>query len=311
MHAPRHRERSRRGRIPGLIGASGRLRPPFAAGLFAAFAAALACRPVDPPPGAAVRAAPRRVVTLAPNLTEIVFALGAGGSLVGASEYSDHPPEARTVPRVGGLEISAEKVASLRPDLVLATREGNARGPISALAAAGLRVVVLPTGSLDAVLESVRLAGDALGRPDAAAELVASLSRRREAVRARVRGRARPRAVLLVWPEPPQAAGGGTFLHDVLTEAGAENLLSSRPGWPVVSDEYLTTSPVDVLVLPASSGTRPVFERARSSGALSRGAARSARVVWMDEASLTRPGPRVFDALEALAGDVHPESPTP
>lgn len=311
MHATRYCERPRRGRIPGLIGASGRLRPPFAAALFAASAALLACRAGDPPPRAPVRAVPRRVVALAPNLTEIVFALGAGGSLVGACEYSDYPPEARKIPRVGGLEISAEKVASLRPDLVLATREGNARGPVSALAAAGLEVVVLPTGSLDAVLESVRLAGEALGRPDAAARVVRSLERRREAVRARVRGRPRPRAFLLVWPEPPQAAGGGTFLHDVLTEAGAENLLASRPGWPVVSVEYLTTAPVDVVVLPASSETRPVFERARSSGALSRGASRRARVVWMDEAALTRPGPRVFDALEALADAIHPETPTP
>lgn len=306
MHAPRHRERPRRGRIPGLIGPSGRFRPPFAA-LFVAIVATLACRASDAPPLAQVRAVPRRVVALAPNLTEIVFALGAGDSLVGASEYSDYPPEARKIPRVGGLEISAEKVASLRPDLVLATREGNARGPVSALAAAGLKVVVLPTGSLDAVLESVRLAGEALGRPGAAAALVRSLSRRREAVRARVRGRPHPRAVLLVWPEPPQAAGGGTFLHDVLAEAGADNLLGSRPGWPVVSVEYLTTSPVDVLVLPASSETRPVFERARSTGALSRGAARRAQTVWMDEASLTRPGPRVFDALEALAGAIHPQ----
>ncbi len=311
MHAPRHRERPRRGRIRGLIGASGRHRPPFAAVLLVAIFASLACRASEPPPRSATRAVPRRVVALAPNLTEIVFALGAGDLLVGVSEYSDYPPEARKVPRVGGLEISAEKVASLRPDLVLATREGNARGPVSALTASGLEVVVLPTGSLDAVLESMRLAGEALGRRESAEEIVRSLTGRREAVRRRVRGRPRPRAVLLVWPEPPQAAGGGTFLDDVLSEAGAENLLSSRPGWPVVSLEYLTTAPVDVVVLPASSETRPVFERARSAGALSRGTARSARVVWMDEAALTRPGPRVFDALESLAHAIHPETATP
>lgn len=311
MHASGHRERPRRGRIPGLIGVSGRVRPPFAAALLAAFAASHACRASDPLPRPPVRTAPRRVVALAPNLTEVVFALGAGSSLVGVSDYSDYPPEARTIPRVGGLDISAERVASLRPDLVLATREGNARGPVSALAGAGLRVVVLPTGSLDAVLEGVRLAGEALGRSEAAARLIEALLRRREAVRLRVLGRPRPRAVLLVWPEPPQAAGGGTFLHDVLSEAGAENLLASRPGWPVVSTEYLTTAPVEVLVLPASGQTRPVFDRALASGALSRGAASRARVVWTDEAALTRPGPRVFGALEELAAALHPEGPTP
>jgi iron complex transport system substrate-binding protein len=206
--------------------------------------------------------------------------------------------------------VNAEKVASLRPDLILATREGNARGPVSALAAAGLRVVVLPTGSMDAVLESIRLCGAALGRGEDAARLVESLARRRAAVRARSSGLRRPKAILLVWPDPPQAAGGGTFLDDILADAGADNLLRDRPGWPVVSPEYLTTAPVDVLVLPASPESRPIFERAISSGALSRGA-RRARIVWMDEAGLSRPGPRAFDALEELATALHAAEATP
>jgi ABC-type Fe3+-hydroxamate transport system substrate-binding protein len=240
-----------------------------------------------------------------------VFALGAGGSLVGVSEYSDFPAAARAIPRVGGLDVSAEKVASLAPDLVLATLEGNARGPVSALLAAGLRVVVVPTGSLDAVLETIRRTGEALGRSARAERLVADLTRRRAAVRGRVAGRTRPRAILLVWPDPPQAAGGGTFLDGVLQEAGAENLVGNRPGWPVLSAEYLTTAPVDVLVLPMSAANRPTFERAFASGALSRGEARRARVIRLDEAALTRPGPRVFDALEELARQLSTTECTP
>lgn len=223
------------------------------------------------------------------------------------SEYSDYPPEARAIPRVGGLEVSSEMVASLSPDLVLATREGNTRGPVSALSSAGFSVLVLPTGSLDAVLDSIRRTGDALGRREEAARLAESLSAKRTAVRERVARRPRPKAILLVWPDPPQAAGGGTFLDDVLGEAGAENLLRNRPGWPVVSAEYLSTAPVDVLVLPASAANRPAFERARASGALSRGAASRARVIWVDESAITRPGPRVFDALEELARELHPK----
>jgi iron complex transport system substrate-binding protein len=318
VHAPRHSERSRRGRISGLSRAA-RIASPVdfrssarhrSFALLATLSALVACRPA-PARIPSSSASPRRVVALAPNLTEIVFALGAGSSLVGVSEYSDYPPEARAIPRVGGLEVSAEKVASLSPDLVLATREGNARGPVSVLAGAGLRVVALPTGSLDAVLESIRRTGDALGCRVRAERLVEELSRRRAAVRARISGQPRPNAILLVWPDPPQAAGGGTFLHDVLSEAGAENRLAGRPGWPIVSAEYLATTPVDVLVLPSSPETKPPFERALASGALSRGAARRSRVVWIDEAVLTRPGPRVFDALEELAGALHPEAPGP
>jgi iron complex transport system substrate-binding protein len=244
-------------------------------------------------------------VTLAPNLTEIVFAVGAGKTLVGVSEYSDFPAEARSLPRVGGLEVSAEAVVSLHPDLVLATPEGNAKGPVAALAAAGVPVLAVPGGSLAAVIQGIRLVGRSLGHVGEADLLAANLERRREAVRTRVaRSGRRPRAVLIIWPDPPQAAGGGTFLNDVLAEAGAENLLAGRQGWPLVSPEWLATSPIEVLVVPESEQTRSAYERAFTRGPLSRGAAAAARVVCIDESVLTRPGPRSFDDLEKLAAEL-------
>lgn len=258
-----------------------------------------ACRnQTAPEAGAPV---PRRVVSLAPNLTEIVFALGAGERLVGVSQYSDYPPEARGLPRVGGLEVSAEKVVSLRPDLVLATRSGNAPGPVTAIASAGVPVLVVPGESLDDVLEGIRMVADRMGIPEAGARLSARLSRRRQAVRRMATGRRLARTLLLVWPDPPQAAGSGTFLDDLLREAGGENLLAGRPGWPVLSTEYLATAPIEVIVIPDSPETRRVYDRAFAIGSLSRGSAARARVVRVEESVLTRPGPRVFEGLERLA----------
>jgi iron complex transport system substrate-binding protein len=247
-------------------------------------------------------------VTLAPNLTEIVFAVGAGDRLLAVSDYSDFPPAARNLPRVGGLDASAEAVAALHPDLVLASRDGNPRSAVGALVSAGVPVLTVSGESLDAVLDGIRAVAKRLGSAEAGERLAEDLSRRRLAVRRRVAGRPRPNAILLVWPDPPQAAGGGTFLSDVLEEAGAANLVASRPGWPVLSSEYLATSPVEALVLPDAPETRTAFERARSAGALSRGAAARARVVWLPESPLTRPAPRVFDELEALAHALHPEA---
>ena len=260
--------------------------------------------------GAPQRAAtPRRVVALAPNLTEIVFALGAGDRLVGVSDYSDYPPAARAIPRVGGLEVSAERVASLSPDLVLATPEGNAKGPVTALAAAGVPVLAVPGGSLDDVLRAIDLIARRLGKTAEGERLVRALAARREAVRrARPAGPA-PTAAMLIWPDPPQGAGAGTFLNDVLTEAGARNALADRPGWPLVSEEWLATTPLDVLVLPDSEQTRSAYERALASGPLSRGTAARARVIRIDESELTRPGPRVFDALERLASALREPQP--
>ena len=242
------------------------------------------------------------MVTLAPNLTEVVFAVGAGASLVGVSEYSDYPPAARSLPRVGGLEVSAERVVSLRPDLVLAAPEGNAKGPVEALVAAGVPVLAVPAGSLEAVIAGIRLVGGRLGRPRDAERLAGELERRRKSVRERTlsTGRRRPLALLLIWPDPPQAAGGGTFLNDLLAEAGADNLLAGRQGWPLVSPEWLATTPIDVLVVPDSAETRPAYERAFRTGPLSRGRISAAKVIRIEEPVLTRPGPRVFDALEQL-----------
>jgi iron complex transport system substrate-binding protein len=272
--------------------------------LFLLVLAGPGCGRTPPAPRSSRAAVPTRVVSLAPNLTEIVFAVGAGGSLVGVSDFSDYPPEAASLPRVGGLDPSAERVASLQPDLVLATAEGgNRKGTVSALRAAGVPVLLVPGGSLAQVLAGIRLVGARLGRAAEAEILAGTLEKRRRAVESSVPAR-RPRAVLLVWPEPPQAAGGGTFLDDVLTEAGAENLLGNRSGWPVVSAEWLATAPIEVTVVPDSPGNRPVFARAFATGALSRGAAAKARIVRIDESLLTRPGPRVFDALETLAREL-------
>ncbi len=267
----------------------------------AAAGLAFGCR-AQPRSEAPAAAAPRRVVALAPNLTEIVFALGAGGSLVGVSEYSDYPEAARAIPRVGGLEIDPEKVVALSPDLVLAVAEGNAQGSVRALEAAGIPVTVTPSGSLDSVLESIRIVAGKLGRADEGGRLVAELERRRAAVRARAAGRRKPRTLLLVWPDPPQAAGGQTFLNDLLTEAGADNVVGDRRGWPVLSGEYVATAPVELLVVPDSAETRPAWDRAFAAGPLARGPVSRARRVRVDEAVLTRPGPRVFDALEQLEG---------
>jgi iron complex transport system substrate-binding protein len=261
---------------------------------------ALACTCCPARPEISSKTLPRRVLSLAPNLTEIVFAVGAGDRLIGVSDYSDYPEAARSLPRVGGLEVSAERVASLSPDLVLATPEGNAKGPVRALEAVGVPVLIVPGSSLDEVLQGIRLVGRRLGHAREGEALAQKLDSRRREVRARSGRRPRPASVLLIWPDPAQAAGGSTFLDDVLTEAGARNLLGERSGWPVLSPEWLASEPIDVLVVPDSLETRSAYERAFASGPLSRGAVSRARVIRVSESILTRPGPRVFDALETL-----------
>ncbi|MGH9441042.1 MAG: ABC transporter substrate-binding protein [Thermoanaerobaculia bacterium] len=241
------------------------------------------------------------MVTLAPNLTEIVFALGAGGVLVGVSSHSDFPREALALPTVGGLTPDLERIVSLRPDLVLATTEGNSRTTVELLERQGIPVLTTSAPNLRGVLQSIRTIGSRLGRADRGKSLAESLERRLEAAEARSRGRAPVRAILLVWPSPPQAAGRGTFGADLLREAGGADCVD-RPGWPVVSLEFLVTSACRAVVYPAEDATRTIFLKAFRAGPLSRMAAvREGRLIPVDADVLTRPGPRSLDALERLA----------
>ena len=247
-------------------------------------------------------------MTLAPNLTEIVFALGARETSCSPSPTTPtSPPPRAPLPRVGGLDASAEHIVSLHPDLVLASRDGNARGVVQALEAAGIPVLTVSGESLDAVLEGIRVVGDRLGRPEEGRRLAASLAAPARSRAAPVAGARRPAAILLVWPDPPQAAGGGTFLADVLDEAGARNLLAGRRRLA----RRLGGVPRD----RADRRSRPArLARRRGPSTSARGVparSRAARPpapgsIRLDEAALTRPGPRVFDALETLAREPPP-----
>ena len=213
----------------------------------------LGCRE-RPRATAQAAAAPRRVVALAPNLTEIVFALGAGDALVGVSEYSDYPEAARAIPRVGGLEIDAEKVAALRPDLVLAVAEGNAQGSVRALEAAGLPVDghAVRIARRGAREHPHRRPSGSAGPKRGGAWSPSSSGGVPPCAR-RTAGRTRPRTLLLVWPDPPQAAGGRTFLNDLL-DRGRRATTSSETAAAGRSSpaSTLATAPVELLVVPDS-----------------------------------------------------------
>jgi len=243
----------------------------------------------------------RRIVSLAPNLTEIVFALGAGDRLVGVSSHSDFPPAARRLPVVGGVTPDLERVVSLRPDLVLATADGNSPRTVRRLEEQGIPVLYVQARDLPGVIRSIRRIGARIGEGERAAALSRSLTRRMEAAEKLSAERRRPRAILLIWPDPPQAAGRDTFGNDLLRRAGAENVVS-RPGWPVLSPEFLLSAAIEVVVYPVEDDTREAFRRAFAGGPVSRLASgREVERIGVAADRLTRPGPRAFDGLEELA----------
>lgn len=248
----------------------------------------------------------RRIVSLAPSSTEILYALGVGDRLVGVDRYSDWPAQAASVPRVGSdLSPSVERILALRPDVVFAATSANARGVPDELERLGVRVVVDDVVTLDDVWRGIVTIGDAVGRHDAALALVERLRARLAATHARVAALPAPKALVIVWSDPITVAGGHGFVDDAIRAAGGDNIAgdSAQP-YPQYSIERLLARAPEVIVVGSHGDTAaalaPILSH-RSLPAVAHG-----RVHAVDGDLLFRPGPRLVDGVERLARLFHP-----
>ncbi len=256
-------------------------------------------------------AAPRRIVSLVPGVTEILFAIGAQDALVGVTDFCDYPPEARRKARVGDmLAPNLETLVSLRPDLVVATRSGNREETFDQLKRLGLPVYLVDEPpSIADVLRLVGGLGQLTGRRDAAAAVAAGLERRITAVRERVAGRSHPRVLYVLWPEPLIVPGRGSLVSELIASAGGESVTADQgQGYPRMSLEAAVGRAPEVIILARhGAGTGPAareqWQRLESLPAI-----RSGRLYTADGDLLHRYGPRVVDGLELLARLIHPEA---
>ena len=233
-----------------------------------------------------------RVVTLAPNLTEIVFATGAGAKIVGTDDYSNFPDAARGLTKVGGMQPNVEKIAALKPDLVLASSEGNHPSLAPALAAAGIPVYVVRTDRLGEIAPAMQRVGDMLDAPrtkDAVRELERDI-----AAQARRRSPPKRRVMFAVWVDPLYVGGRDTFTDDLFKLTGATNAVEVT-GWPQYSLESLLASPPDMILYPRGAVTPQQIAALQK-----RVPEVKAQIVAVDEDIFQRPGPRVVQAARAL-----------
>ncbi len=248
---------------------------------------------------------PRRIVSIAPSITEVLYAIGAQDRLVGVSSADDYPPEVRSKPRVGGVQLDFERIAQLRPDLVIGVRSLQLVS-LERLRALGYRVLALDPKSLEDTYEAILLLGRVTGREEGARQVVRGMRDRVERVVARVRRSAhRPRTFVEVWDQPFLTAGSGTFLHDLVRAAGGRNIFADLAGWPQVSEEEILRRDPEVILLLHPGRTRvlrrPAWQRVA--------AVRAGRVHVLNPSWVTRPGPRLVLGLEQMARTLHPEVP--
>lgn len=234
-----------------------------------------------------------RVVTLAPNLTEIVVAAGGGEKLVGTDDFSDHPPAVKRLPKVGGMQPNIEKVLALDPDLVLASTEGNHPAVAASLASARVPLYVVRTDRLEEIPGAVSRVGSLLGTGNG--ETAASTLR--DQLRRQMRRRARqPRILFAVWTDPIYVAGRETFTDDLYAITGARNAVETK-GWPQYSHEALLADAPDIVLHPQNAVTRAAVEKLFAAAP---SLLRTMDIVAVDDNQFTRPGPRVPEAAAAL-----------
>lgn len=249
-----------------------------------------------------------RVVTVAPNLTEIVYAAGGGARLVGVTTADDYPPAVDSLPHVGALPLDHEAVAALRPDAVLASAEINNPRDAETFAALGIPMVFFSFEGPADVRRVVRVMGGLLGTADTAGRAARAL----EEAEARLRARTdtlsrRPSVLFLIGDETLFAFGPQSYIHDLVALAGGRSLTADLTTEnPILSEEYALVHRPDVIV-----GT---FGEDYDAGRLAAlhptwrilPAVRAGRVYSFDPDLFLRPGPRLLDGARQLAARLHP-----
>lgn len=251
---------------------------------------------------------PRRIVALAPSVTEGLFALGLGDRVVGVSDFCEPPPSAGPIARVGGmLNPSLEAIKALRPDLLVASTSGNDPSLASQAAALALPLYTLHTPDVESALAALESLGAALGAPERARVLADGLRRRLAAIGSRVGGLRPPRVLFIVWGEPLVVPGRASFLTDALRRAGGASITAGAPGaWPAFDLEAAVAAAPEVILMTKEN--RPLAERLPGDPAwASVPAVRRGRILLVSD-SIQRPGPRVVSGIEEVARALHPEA---
>jgi len=279
------------------------------------------CTPTKPGPAGAIvddlgrsvqiDEVPRRIVSLAPSNTEILFALGLGDRVVGVTEYCNYPPETEGKEKIGGFNTpDLERIVALAPDLVLASGI-HEKEVIPGLEEMGLTAFALEPEGLADIVESVRVVGAITGRETAAAEIAAQMESRLEAITDETKDVERtPRVFYVTWHDPLWSVGSGNMIHELIEKAGGENIFQDVTGHTVVDLEAVLLRDPEVIIACSGhgeAGDRPfgwVKQEARLGVTAAR---RDNRVYEVDGDLVSRPGPRAVDALEWFAYFIHPE----
>jgi iron complex transport system substrate-binding protein len=246
---------------------------------------------------------PERIVSLVPSNTEILFAIGAGKNVVGVTTNDDYPKEVKSLPKVGDMTINAEKVLAQKPDIIFASSL-NGKETIDKLKKLGLTVVLLDANSIKEVYQSIDIAGQVTNQLRNSDKLIGKMEAEKLKIFRQVAAAKKEKAVK-VWLESDPSlftAGKGTLLNELTSIAGGDNVAKNLNGWPQVQSETVVKWNPDVIV-SMYGDTKTIQNRA---GWNSIRAVQEKRITSIDPNIVSRPGPRIMEAMHQLAKTFYP-----
>jgi iron complex transport system substrate-binding protein len=254
--------------------------------------------------------AAEKIVSLAPANTEIAYAIGAGDKMVAGTSYDDYPEEAKALPKIGDFaNPNVEKIASYAPDLVLAAGgiQANLRSKLEKL---GMKVYVVDPKTYDGTIATIENIGKLAGTEDEATAVADEMTAAQQDVQAKVGDLAKATTFLEIYSKPLMTAGSGTFIDDMITIAGGENIgAQAGSGFPNFSTEVLVKDDPQVYIADSGSMSEPgdINKRAGFSELT---AVKDGKVYVIEDSIIARPGPRLAEGLQKLAEMIHPEAST-
>jgi iron complex transport system substrate-binding protein len=259
-------------------------------------------------PQPAQAAVPRKVVSLAPSVTETLFALGFGDRVVGVTTYCDYPVEAQRLPKIGGfMNPSLEVIVAKKPDVVIGVNTATEPAKAREMERLGLRVTLISVSSLNDILTGIKSIARLMGSPQTGEKLVGKIDADIQAIKKRVGAAPRRRVLLAVGIRPLVVVGGRNFIDELITLAGGENIAgSATQPWLNLPEEYVVAKAPQVII-EAGMGSERQQAGNRWGDLKSVPAVTNGRVYAYPSDKILRPGPRVGEALTELAGLIHPE----
>jgi iron complex transport system substrate-binding protein len=252
---------------------------------------------------------PKRIVSLAPNITEILFSLGLDEEIAGVSVQSNFPEKARTKVRVGSyIRLDFEKIASLNPNLIIATGAGNTRDMVDRLEKLGIPTYVIYPKNFRDILRSITHIGQVVNREKEARAIIEGMRKRCERVMDLTKGLPRPKIFIQIGDVPIVTAGKGSFADDLIRIAGGENIAGKeKEVYPRLGMEEILKRSPEVIVISSMNPTGDYqkilqeWTRWKTIPAVKNG-----RIHLIDSDLLDRPSPRIIEGLEELASVLHP-----